>query len=280
MTDLFTLRRRSPTAIFLAMAAVLLAPLPAARGQSPRTSAKQPDLVATATEKFIGEASVFVFIANLIALAVILDAIDEVIHTVLDLPKQQRDEVEKIKDDTKKKFDAFQALPLAERRDQMFTTLPALENDYVAQMNKALSDGQRPLFQQLVLQLRGPTALTDPEMAKSLQLTDEQRQRLSDTVDDYNGRIRQLLGDGEKIGYFKVASILVLRKERDKDLLAVLTREQQEQWTEQKGQSHLDVEAVVTSLVKKQIDAKLKKPKADDEPESPKPAAPAKPKSK
>lgn len=292
MTHPLTLRReRRPlhsATTFLALACVLLGTTPIARAQQPRQkppATRADALVASGTEKLIEEFSVFIFIANLVALGVIVNAIDETIHTVLDLPKPQREEFQKIKAETRAKVDAYQALPAAERNDQMLTTLPAIETDFVTKVDKILNAEQRQRFLSLVLQLRGPSALTDPGTAEALKLSEEQQQKLADTLTDYNGRLKKdLTNFGKNQNVLAMGFLLLLRKERDQALLDVLTAEQKEEWTKLKGKPHLDVEGIVKSLVKKQLAAKLTKPKADAEPaepEAPKPDdAPAAPKPK
>lgn len=211
------------------------------------------DAMAAATSQIVSDAIVGSALGPFYLFAQIAECFDEMFRTALHLPQAQIDRIREINAEMAAKIDALKGLSVKERREKMLAMLPELEKEYVARIEKVLDADQRVQFRQLVNQLRGASALVEPDVAMALQLTEEQSKELAVTLADYNKRIQDAVSDGEEPGVFKIAEVTNLRKRRDHKLLAVLTPEQTERWGTLKGKSKIDVEALLRSIASAHI---------------------------
>jgi len=106
-------------------------------------------------------------------------------------------------------------------------------------LKKILLPHQIKRVEQISLQFRGTRALTDPEIAEKLKLTDAQKKKIEETMtanrESMGTRVRELFqgggGDREKAR----EQFRKLREEADAKVLAVLTSDQKKQLEALKG---------------------------------------------
>lgn len=97
-----------------------------------------------------------------------------------------------------------------------------------------LSPEQVKRLKELTVQSQGANALTTPEVAAELKLTDDQKGKLQGISDDYSAKRRDLFGGG---GFNQETrdKLTALTKEQDDKSLAVLTADQKTQFEKMKG---------------------------------------------
>jgi hypothetical protein len=96
-----------------------------------------------------------------------------------------------------------------------------------------LTTEQKTRIQQVLLQREGAIALTRPEIAKSLNLTEEQQSRVRRIVEKRQADLRALSDDFRNgtVDYSKsFQKSAQIRSETNEQLLSTLTAEQREQW--------------------------------------------------
>jgi len=135
-------------------------------------------------------------------------------------------------------YSALSDLPALERAAEMRKV-----NDKTAEVNRKLaaeftpklsgllSDQQMYRLKQIQLQSAGIDVWTEPEFAKELDLTSEQRIKVTELRNDYSRRQQLLDGDFQQ----RFARIRELNTERDDKALRLLSEAQQAKLTELKG---------------------------------------------
>lgn len=105
-------------------------------------------------------------------------------------------------------------------------------------LGKVLQPSQKARLRELQLQAQGPSALARPDVAKELNLSEEQRKKIGDILAQYGQKQMQLWQQGRGPNVDRQAlmqEVQQLRQQMDKELLAVLTAQQQEQWKKMHG---------------------------------------------
>jgi Spy/CpxP family protein refolding chaperone len=114
--------------------------------------------------------------------------------------------------------------------------LNKLNAEHTEKLVAALDEKQRTRLDELFVQVNGAVALTDQNIAKSLALTDEQTQKVSDVIAESRQAMRDAFqnqaGPEERQKLFE---------ERNEKLLAVLTDEQKQNFEKMKGDA-LDID--------------------------------------
>jgi len=132
----------------------------------------------------------------------------------------------------------FQDLSADERQKlmaKMAEINTKLNEEFTPQLAKLLSADQMGRLKQIQVQTQGATALTaNPEVARELNLSEAQRQKLSELQAEFARRQRDLFtGGGDPQERF--AKMRELNSERDAKMLEVLTEEQKQKFTALKG---------------------------------------------
>jgi hypothetical protein len=135
-------------------------------------------------------------------------------------------------------YSALGDLPAAERAAEMrkVTEKTAGVNrklmaDFLPKLAQILTPDQIGRLKEIQLQASGIDVWIEPEFAKELDLTDDQKARLTELRNDYNRRQQQLDGDFQQ----RFAKIRELNTERDARALTMLTEQQKSKLTEMKG---------------------------------------------
>ena len=135
-------------------------------------------------------------------------------------------------------YTAISDLPAAERAVEMRKASEKsadvsrkLNAAFLPKLQQVLAPDQLERLKQIQLQASGIDQWTEPEIAKELDLSDEQKQKLTDLRNEYNHRQQQLDGDFQQ----RFARIRELNNERDNKALELLTTMQKAKLEELKG---------------------------------------------
>lgn len=104
-------------------------------------------------------------------------------------------------------------------------------------IKEILTDVQYKRYQELQLQFAGPAGLSNPETAKKVGLTEEQRNKIATIqqtqMQNMRERMRDAQGGGDRETMMQ--EMQKMREETNKQILAVLTEEQKTKWNELQG---------------------------------------------
>src|SRR5262245_33364438 len=135
-------------------------------------------------------------------------------------------------------YTAISDLPAAERAVEMRKASEKsadvsrkLNAAFIPKLQQVLTPDQLERLKQIQLQASGIDQWTEPEIAKELDLTDEQKRKITDLRNEYNRRQQQLDGDFQQ----RFARIRELNNERDNKALELLSADQQARLTALKG---------------------------------------------
>jgi len=135
-------------------------------------------------------------------------------------------------------YSALGDLPAAERAVEMrkVTEKTAGVNrklmaDFLPKLAQMLTPDQIGRLKEIQLQASGIDVWTEPEIAKALDLSDDQQAKLTELRNDYNRRQQQLDGDFQQ----RFAKIRELNAERDARALTMLTEQQKGRLKEMQG---------------------------------------------
>ena len=101
-----------------------------------------------------------------------------------------------------------------------------------------LKDEQFTRLTQIELQQRGAAALTDPQIAKKLSVTDEQAGKVKTMMADMNAEAREIqqsAGDDRQAAMQKVQA---LRTETNAKVMALMSDDQHKAWKEMTGEPY------------------------------------------
>ncbi len=230
MTAIRTLRPnlRTRCASATAIGAILFASLSTSSAYAQRGRIAQPAGASAgqAVAGIITDTMTGIVMGPFIIMAQMAEVFNDITVTILKVPASQAEKLLSINADMKAKLAAFKALPLKERSEKMMAALPALEKEYIARFNEHLDAEQRVVFRNLLLNIHGPTAFAEPDVATALALTEAQRAKVAEALADSEKRLRHALGVDREFGALDIAGILSIRKKRDAALLDVLISEQ------------------------------------------------------
>lgn len=106
-------------------------------------------------------------------------------------------------------------------------------------LGEILMDHQTKRLEEISLQLRGVSALQDPEVAKQIGLSEEDQEELRDTIREESQKMREemrdLFGSGDRDQIRE--KMTEMQKKMEDEVMAVLSSEQKEKFVEMKGES-------------------------------------------
>ena len=101
---------------------------------------------------------------------------------------------------------------------------------------KTLSETQKERLQEILVQCRGPAGVDDPWANEHLMLTQTQKKSLAAAREKHLQRLQNLMAERDARAQDDIQkSILEMEKERDADILLVLTRSQRSTFEAMKG---------------------------------------------
>jgi Spy/CpxP family protein refolding chaperone len=174
-----------------------------------------------------------------------LNLTEDQITKVKDVGKQIQD---KHKDDQA----AIRELPREERGEKQQNLMKTESDEATKALGDVLKPEQMKRYKQIQLQMqvqmRGPQAFEDPDVASALKLTDDQKDKIKTLAEDYNKEMAELRpsrrggqggggggGGGGGAAGGNREKIATLRKETMDKVQAVLTDDQKKQWTDMTG---------------------------------------------
>ena len=104
-------------------------------------------------------------------------------------------------------------------------------------VNAMLKPEQAKRFGQIVFQMRGIEALTDPDHAKSLKVTAEQSEKVRNLLDDQRAEMREAMQDSGGDRAASMRKMLKIRKETNAKAMALMTPEQMTMYKEMSGEA-------------------------------------------
>ena len=124
--------------------------------------------------------------------------------------------------------------------DEQRVKMQALQKEMATEIKKATSElltpEQSKRFEQITLQSMGVNAFNDPDVAKKLKITDDQKAKIKDlgeSMMSQMGEIRQTMQDDREGAMKKMTA---LRAENTTKGMAILTSEQKATWKEMTGE--------------------------------------------
>ena len=132
---------------------------------------------------------------------------------------------------------ALQNLSWEERnafREKRRALVLKLDEKFVPQLKEALTPAQFDRVQQIRWQLGSSEVFRNPELAKMLDITKDQQDKMVAVNQEYQETLRDAAKGGGDVTEI-LASRLKLLKDRDAKITDVLTKEQKEKFTALKG---------------------------------------------
>jgi hypothetical protein len=124
-----------------------------------------------------------------------------------------------------------------EREKELGAYRQKAQDNLAAFLKGALNKKQLSRFRQLELQQQGPFAVGQPDLARELKFTDEQKKKFMAVVEETQKQIQPLMkeaqsgGKPEEIG----PKVMKIHKEQEGKIEAILTDAQKKQWKELLG---------------------------------------------
>lgn len=128
-----------------------------------------------------------------------------------------------------------------ELSDKRVEVTRKLNEKFVPRLKEILTPEQFERLLQIHRQSGGSQVLAEPAFVKGIELTKDQQEKLSKLNQEYGQKQGELMasafggGGGDAQGYF--AKVQDLNKERDAKAVELLTKEQQEKYTQLKGKA-------------------------------------------
>ena len=155
----------------------------------------------------------------------------ESVQKELKLTDEQKTKIDELRQSTREKMQEIFQADQGERQAKMQAlnaeTRKALEGILNAEQGKRLLE--------IVYQQRGAMAFSDPEVAKTLKLTDEQQGKVKTINEETQAAMRELFQPGQPPDEETRKKMDEVRKGAGDKLLALLTPEQKTQWTTMLG---------------------------------------------
>jgi len=137
-------------------------------------------------------------------------------------------------------FGGLRDLPEEERRakfEEMRGKLEATQKEMREQIYGVLMPHQVDRLKEINIQIRGPGALDDAEVAAELKITEDQKKQLIAVREEVGQKMREMFANrGEGRGEDMRAKFQEMQNQTIEKLLGVLTPEQRDQFEKMKGE--------------------------------------------
>jgi len=165
---------------------------------------------------------------------------NESVQKELKLDEEQVAQVKKKSAELREKhrgeFEKLRDLSSDERREKGRTLMSAVEEESRDAAREILKPEQRRRFFQISLQVNGPRALERPRVQEALKLTDEQKGKIRDILEDSREQMRKAFENGQGNREEARKKFGELRQQTQDKVNAVLTDEQKETWKKMSGE--------------------------------------------
>jgi Spy/CpxP family protein refolding chaperone len=134
-------------------------------------------------------------------------------------------------------FQDLQDVPQEERMEKAQAKMRELAQGVEKEVKEILKEDQFKRYQEISLQAMGVNAFSQPEVAKKLELTDEQKTKVADIEQGVQDKMREMRENAGQGGNFQevFAKMQEVREKALSDAKAVLTDEQKKTWSEMTG---------------------------------------------
>jgi Spy/CpxP family protein refolding chaperone len=158
---------------------------------------------------------------------------NETVQNDLKLTDDEKASIQKLQDAARENRSALQGLSGEERTAKMQEI--AKEQD--SKIAGILDDKQKARLKEIRLQQRGPSALTDKELAEALKLTDDQVNKIKEIVDAMQKEMQEAFQSAGQGGDRTAMrdKMTKLRKDTSDKILAVLTPDQKTSYDKMLG---------------------------------------------
>jgi len=157
----------------------------------------------------------------------------ESVQKELKLNDEQVKKLDELRQKSREKFQEIFGGDEAERPKKM----QELNEENRKAITALLSPEQSKRLKEITYQQRGGSALADPEVAKALNLSEEQQQKVKTINEETNAAMRELFTPGQAPDEDARNKMNDLRKSSGEKLLALLSADQKTKWTELQGES-------------------------------------------
>ncbi len=131
----------------------------------------------------------------------------------------------------------YKDLPESERREKMHELMTATCAEAMTTLRGDLTAEQFKRYEQIVLQQRGIMAFADPEIQRTLKLTDVQKDGLHNLAKVFHGQMRELSQSVSPANMAEVhAQGMALQRKALDNAVAALSAEQKATWKELVGE--------------------------------------------
>jgi Spy/CpxP family protein refolding chaperone len=168
---------------------------------------------------------------------------NEKVQQELELVDEQKQQIKEISDNLRTElqgaFAGGQDLS-QEEREKRRTQVREKTQEASKKLDELLLPHQTERLKQIVLQVQGPRALADEEVAQTLNLSEEQKKQLTSIQEETQRQMRELFRagggqDGDRQAAF--AKVREAQQAASEKMLAVLTDEQRTKFEEMKGEA-------------------------------------------
>jgi Spy/CpxP family protein refolding chaperone len=149
--------------------------------------------------------------------------------------KLSDDQVKKVKDLGEKSREAFSKLRDLDREERT-KKMQEINKETTKALSSILTKDQSKRLREINLQVQGTRAFNNPEVAKELNITDEQKKQLQDLNAGAREEITKIF-QGEGSREEKAKKMAEFNKAQQAKALKVLTSEQQKKWKEMTGKA-------------------------------------------
>lgn len=164
----------------------------------------------------------------------------------LDLLDEQKKDIQKLIDDSRAQMrDAFSGLRDLSREErrakfaEMREKLESMNEKLQKKLNEVLLPHQQDRLKQIALQVQGNRALSNPEVAAKLGLSDKQKDQLAQAREESREKMRELFSSARQSGGDREGmreKFAQLREDLDKQIEGVLTADQKRKLEEMRGE--------------------------------------------
>jgi Spy/CpxP family protein refolding chaperone len=157
----------------------------------------------------------------------------ESVQKELKLTQEQAEKVKAASEKQRKSFQGLRAIQDEQERAKKFEEMRKEADKFVAEI---LKPEQVKRLKQITLQQQGGRALEDPEVAKELNLTDDQKTKVKEIMEDTGNQIRELFQGGGGFSEETRKKMQEINKTATEKATGLLTADQKAKWKEMTGE--------------------------------------------